>query len=312
MKVIVHADDLGISPGVTDRIIHTHRNGAVRRASIVANGEAFDRAVESLRQNPELSWSVHLNLVEGRCLADPRELWLLADRRGWFKRGFLGLGLLPVLAPWCRADLRRQIRLELDAQIGRVRRALDPADIRVDSHRYVHLLPLVFSVLMEQADAWGIREIRIVSEPLFTARRGPAGLIGLISPNLLKWLVLRILTRPCRRKLDRRGIGYPMRSLGVLFSGRMTAGVAGRGVQRILRHPPGEDGELEVLFHPGPADPQDRSCWGHNPRQSRFYFSSRRSAETAALLSPELRRTAETGSVWKQGFDGERIEAGEP
>jgi predicted glycoside hydrolase/deacetylase ChbG (UPF0249 family) len=317
MKVIVHADDLGISPGVTDRIIHTHRNGAVRRTSIVANGQAFDRAVKGLRENPGLIWSVHLNLVEGRCLADPRELSLLVDQRGWFKRDFFGLALLPVLTPWCRADLRRQIRLELGAQIGRVAQALGPAgnrpagnrpaSIRVDSHRYVHLLPLVFSVLMEQADSWGIREMRVVSEPLFTARRGPAGLIGLISPNLLKWLVLRMLTRRCRGELERRGIGYPRRSLGVLCSGRMTAGVVDRGVQRILRHPPVEDGELEILFHPGPADPEDRSCWREKPRQSRFYFSSLRAAETEALLSPELRTAVENGPLRKTADRSERF-----
>jgi predicted glycoside hydrolase/deacetylase ChbG (UPF0249 family) len=306
MKVIVHADDLGISRGVTDRIIDTHRNGAARRTSIVANGEAFDYAVERLRENPRLAWSVHLNLVEGRCLASKEELPLLVDRRGWFKRDFLGLLLLPILAPWCRAGLRQQIRSELDAQITRVRRALGPANIRIDSHRYVHLLPFVFPIVMERAAAWGVQDIRVVNEPLFAAQGGFRGLIELISPNLLKWQVLSCLSRSCRRQLRLRGIGCPERSLGVLFSGRMTARVVDRGLKRIIRHPPVRDAEVEVLFHPGPADPQDRGVWSENPRQSGFYFASQRGAETAALLSPEL-----LGSIEPNSHSG-TIETEEP
>jgi predicted glycoside hydrolase/deacetylase ChbG (UPF0249 family) len=302
MKVIVHADDLGISRGITDRIIETHRSGAVRRTSIVANGEAFDYAVDRLCEYPGLSWSVHLNLVEGRCLAAKQELPLLVDQRGWFRRDFLGLLLLPILAPWCRAGLRRQIRLELNTQIGRVGRALNPADIRIDSHRYVHLLPFVFPIVMQQAASWKVREIRVVNEPLFTARDGLRGLIDLISPNLLKCLVLRFLSRSCRRRLRRQGLACPERSLGVLFSGRMTVRIADRGLKAVARYLPSEDAEVEVLFHPGPADPQDWDVWKENPRQSRFYLASHRAAETAALLSPQLRRcvglnAADSGSI---------------
>jgi predicted glycoside hydrolase/deacetylase ChbG (UPF0249 family) len=295
MKVVIHADDLGISPGITDRVIRTHRSGAVRRTSIAANGEAFDQAVAGLRENPGLSWAIHLNLVEGRSLSPREEVDLLVDGKGWFKRDFLGMLLLPILAPRSRARLRRQIRSELDAQIGRVTRALEPQSIRLDSHRYVHLLPFVFSVLLERSAAWRVREIRVVNEPLFTRRRGLAGLVDLISPNLAKWLVLRLLSRSCRRKLRNRGIGHPARTLGVLYSGGMGIEVVERGLERILRNPPSRDSEVEVLFHPGPADPRDRDCWRERPGQSRFYFSSRRGAETAALLSPELRRLAGAG-----------------
>ena len=307
MKVIVHADDLGISRGITDRIIETHRNGAVRRTSILANGEAFDYAVERLQENPGLSRAVHLNLVEGRCLASGQGLRLLVDRQGRFRRDFLGLLLLPILAPWCRAALRRQIRSELDAQIQRVREALNPVDIRIDSHRYVHLIPFVFSVVMERAADWTVREIRVVNEPLFTARGGFRGLVELISPNLLKFLVLRVLSGSCRKQLRRRGFACPERTLGVLFSGRMTEQVVDRGMRRIARCPPAEDAEVEVLFHPGPANPGDRGVWSENPRQSRFYFSSRRGAETAALLSPELRRWAGGISIGSGRIEAEQL-----
>jgi predicted glycoside hydrolase/deacetylase ChbG (UPF0249 family) len=294
MRVVVHADDLGICRSITDRIIETHREGCVRRTSIVANGEAFQYAVERLQEFPELAWSVHLNLVEGRCLGPKQELSLLVDKRGWFKQSFIRLLLLYLFVPWCRARLRRQVRTELNAQIERVRGALKSLHIRVDSHRYVHLLPFVFAVVMERSSAWRVREIRIVDEPLFTRTAGLRGLGGLISANLLKAVVLRILSKLCRRQLRCRSIGSPERFLGVLFSGRMSARVVCRGLRKIARRPSALDGEVEVLFHPGPADPRDRSVWKENPRQSQFYFSSGRAVETEALLSQELRSYIES------------------
>jgi predicted glycoside hydrolase/deacetylase ChbG (UPF0249 family) len=304
MKVVLHADDLGISRGITDRIIQTHRRGAVKRTGILANGEAFDYAVERLKENPGLSWSVHLNLVEGRSLVSKR-MRLLVDPRGCFKRDFLGLLLLPILAPWCRAELRREIRSELDAQVRRVRNALNPNALRIDSHRYVHLLPFVLSVVVERAAEWTVRDIRIVNEPLYTAGGGVRGLAGLITPNLLKLFVLRFLSGICRKRLRRRGFSYPKASLGVLYSGCMTARIVDRGLRRISRRAPAEDAEVEVLFHPGPADPEDRFVWRDNPRQARFYFSPGRGVETAAALSPELHGNVELNSIDPGGMQAE-------
>jgi hypothetical protein len=146
---------------------------------------------------------------------------------------------------------------------------------------------------MEQAAAWAVREIRLVNEPFHTAESGIRGLAGLISPNLLKWLALRALSRCRRNRLRRRDFSFPERSLGVLFSGGMTAPIVERGLRRIVRRSPAADAEVEVLFHPGPAYLGDRDLWRENPRQARFYYSPRRAAETAALLSPELRRSVE-------------------
>ena len=35
-----------------------------------------------------------MNLVEGRCLGPKQDLFLLVDKRGWFKQSFLRLRLL--------------------------------------------------------------------------------------------------------------------------------------------------------------------------------------------------------------------------
>ena len=133
-----------------------------------------------------------------------------------------------------------------------------------------------------------------MNEPFFTRTAGLRGLGELISTSLLKAVVLRILSRLCRRQLRRRSIVSPERFLGVLFSGRMSARVVYRGLRKIVRRRPATDGEVEVLFHPGPADLSDLAVWKENPRQSQFYFSPGRAVETEALLSQELRSSIES------------------
>ena len=51
-RLVVTADDFGLSKGVTDGILEAHRNGIVTRTSIIAAGRAFDYAVVLAQANP--------------------------------------------------------------------------------------------------------------------------------------------------------------------------------------------------------------------------------------------------------------------
>ena len=46
MQIIAHADDFGVSKGVTDNIID---EGVVRSISVIVNGAAFDYALAEYR-----------------------------------------------------------------------------------------------------------------------------------------------------------------------------------------------------------------------------------------------------------------------
>ena len=66
MRIRVHADDFGVSRGVSDAILQCIDEGPVEGTSIIANGAAFDYAVAALRARPRVAISVHLNLIEGQ------------------------------------------------------------------------------------------------------------------------------------------------------------------------------------------------------------------------------------------------------
>ncbi|MBI5308075.1 MAG: ChbG/HpnK family deacetylase, partial [Planctomycetes bacterium] len=63
-KLIVCADDFGLTEGVNEGIVDAYRKGIVTRTSIIANGRAFDHAVLSAKKNEGLKVGIHLTLVE--------------------------------------------------------------------------------------------------------------------------------------------------------------------------------------------------------------------------------------------------------
>src|ERR1700690_988042 len=64
-RLVVNADDFGLTAGTNDAIIDAHRNGIVTSASLLANGSAFEHAVHLAQQNTSLGVGVHLTLTEG-------------------------------------------------------------------------------------------------------------------------------------------------------------------------------------------------------------------------------------------------------
>ena len=61
-KLIVNADDFGLSEAVNYGIISAYKNGIVRSTTIMAGMPAFDHAVELLKENKGLGCGVHMTL----------------------------------------------------------------------------------------------------------------------------------------------------------------------------------------------------------------------------------------------------------
>jgi len=61
-RLIVNADDFGLTRGVSEGIVYAHRNGIVTSTTILADAAAFDHGVDLLRDTPSLDLGVHLVL----------------------------------------------------------------------------------------------------------------------------------------------------------------------------------------------------------------------------------------------------------
>lgn len=142
-RLIVTADDVGLHRGMTDGAIRAHRDGIVTACSIVANGVAFDDAVEKLRGAPSLEVGVHLTLVEERSLTTGE--------------------LMPKNYVSFMLSRPRNVEPELRAQIERVL-ATGLRVTHLNGHQHLHLLPRVFSVVEKLAREYGIGYVRRVND----------------------------------------------------------------------------------------------------------------------------------------------------
>ncbi|MTI96845.1 MAG: ChbG/HpnK family deacetylase [Firmicutes bacterium] len=173
IRLIINADDFGLTQGVNRAIIQAHQCGALTSATLMANGLAWHQAVELAREHPRLGVGVHLTLTALAPVLPPEQLPSLVNREGRFRKNFLRLLVAN----------KSQVRAEWHAQLSRLIGAgLKPT--HVDSHHHVHLLPGLLPVAIDLAREFGIGAIRMIS-PRSMTLMGVGGIERLLAS--LSW-----------------------------------------------------------------------------------------------------------------------------
>lgn len=244
-RLIVNADDFGFSPGVNEGVRLAHEAGALRSATLLAAGEAFDEAVGLARTRPGLGVGCHLALAGMPALCDPASIPTLAGPDSALPRS---LGAL--VAPWLRGRIRPEdVRRELAAQIEKVRAAgIRPT--HVDGHKHVLALPGVLEIVLALCREHGIPAVRAP----FDADPAAPGLAGGNRAGTWwkQWLAgraLRLWRRAWQRRRERAGVAAPARFHGVAFTGFWTAGY----LERVVASLP-DGGVTELMTHPAVLD----------------------------------------------------------
>ena len=152
--LVITADDLGMSPGVTRGILESCRDGVVRSASLLVTFPHGAEAAELARAERRLEVGLHLDLVGGRPVSDPALIRSLVDPEGRFHR--LGPFTARLLTGRIRAA---ELALEIRAQADRAAAFGVPA-AAWDSHRHVHLMPAVLRIVAPIARERGVRWLR--------------------------------------------------------------------------------------------------------------------------------------------------------
>ncbi|MDX8414438.1 MAG: ChbG/HpnK family deacetylase [Mariprofundales bacterium] len=158
-QLIVNADDMGASEAINTGIIQAHTEGIVTATSLMANGAAYNHAIELCRATLTLDCGVHLTVVDGTPLSTKDEVISLLDTNGCF---------YPNAFTFTHHYLRGHIRLdqvehEFAAQIQRL---VDDgiALTHIDSHQHLHLLPGIHAIVRKLAKQFSIPWIRRPSE----------------------------------------------------------------------------------------------------------------------------------------------------
>ena len=281
---IIHADDCGLSAGITDAIVACYDHGWLRRTSVIVNGDGWGHAVAQLGRRPRLAVSLHLNLFEGSPLSNPSELDLLVDGRGQFYRGFAALGIYGLRGPRV-ARLRGQIRLELRRQIERFLDAFgNRGPLLVDGHVHYHVLPMFLDELLALCADYPIAGIRLPRERFSWPAVRNAPQVSVL--NMTKCVVLSAICRRADRALRARGLASADAFIGLLGTGAMTLEYVSAALNHLRAT--GTSGTVEILFHPGRARGDEAWLWNGRPALQEFYLSENRDREAEILCSTEL------------------------
>jgi chitin disaccharide deacetylase len=158
-KLIVNADDFGLTAGVNRAIIEGHTRGVITSATLMANMHAFDEAVRLAKDHPTLGIGLHINITQGRPVADASRVGSLIDDRGEFW-GTSGAILKRMLAGRLKIE---EVVIELRAQIEKAVRA-GLRLTHVDSHKHTHALPQICEAIISTIKYYGINAVRAPRE----------------------------------------------------------------------------------------------------------------------------------------------------
>ena len=159
-RLIINADDFGLTAGVNRATVEAHERGVVTSATMMATAGAMEDAVASARQ-ARLSVGCHVVLIDGAPLLEPQDVSSLVVNGTRFYDSWLGFANRALRN---RFD-EDQIAAEVEAQIRRIQQT-GLQVTHVDSHKHVHLLPPVLEPMLRAAKACGVRAVRNPFAPL--------------------------------------------------------------------------------------------------------------------------------------------------
>jgi hopanoid biosynthesis associated protein HpnK len=237
-RLIVNADDFGLTTGVNRGIVESHQNGIVTSATLMAYGGKFEEAALLTKEIPRLSVGCHVVLVDGQPISKPSDVptLLLSNAPAHFRNSLMSFAV--------RAASGKLDDGEIEAEITAQVRKLQSAGIAVshlDSHKHTHMFPVVLRGMLRAAKNCGIRAIRNPFEPLVFARLG----------GLKRNFQLRMMSgfrRNFRRALDDAGVATPDGCIGVAVTGGFTE----QTFRELITKLP--EGTWEFVTHPGHND----------------------------------------------------------
>jgi predicted glycoside hydrolase/deacetylase ChbG (UPF0249 family) len=142
-RLIVNADDFGMTHGVSAGILAAHRHGIVTSTTVLVTGD-LDRELLAEARDLQLGLGLHVNLTLGTPLTGGGSL---VGEDGRFVRDARRAA--------ARADLR-DVEREVQAQVDRFLSLVGRSPTHLDTHHHVGVLSPVREVVLATAARLGL------------------------------------------------------------------------------------------------------------------------------------------------------------
>lgn len=242
-RLIVNADDFGLTSGVNHAVIELFRARALTSATLMATAEQLNEAVTLAKQSPSLGVGCHVVLVDGTPALPPSQIPSLigpSSQNGTSFRSKLSTFITDLL----RGRISdTEIEAEATAQIKKLQQAGIPIT-HIDTHKHTHTFPRVLRPLLRAALVCGVKAIRNPFEPNWSlSATANAGHVRKMQVRLL-----RSQSTAFSEEVTKAGLLTTDGAMGVLATGTLDT----QTIRNLLAAMP--DGTWELVCHPGYND----------------------------------------------------------
>lgn len=247
-KLIVNADDLGLTEGVNRAVRECRGRGVLTSATLMAKVPAFAGGVATAQElegdkaQPPFSAGCHVILIDGEPLSAAAQIPSLVEKDGHFRRK-----LSQFAQDAMRGAIRAEdIQREAEAQFLK----LQSAGISLshfDTHKHAHMFPAVLAGVLPGAKNCGVRAIRNPFEQPLAIAASMAVRPGLWF-RFAQVQVLRQWRAQFIRSVRGAGLATTDGCLGVTITGAMDETL----LAATLKDMP--EGTWELVCHPGYDD----------------------------------------------------------
>ena len=243
-RLIVNADDFGLTAGVNRAILELHQAGVLTSATLMANAPAKAEAIQLALANPTLGVGCHIVLVDGTPMISPSEIPNLTHGSGHTFRITLGRFVRDLYSLTSSASSRSALAAEIEAEATAQISLLQSRGLRlthVDTHKHTHMFPAVLRPVLRAARACGITRIRNPFDSAWS-RRSATGVSWFRRAQVaaLSRLEARVFSI-----IAEHGFTTTDGTIGVMITGSLNAA----NLRRTLAGMP--EGTWELITHPG-------------------------------------------------------------
>lgn len=143
MKIIINADDYGITEHVNDAIEELVKLGVVTSTTVMVN-KPYAYQIKKILNNPIFGAGLHFNLTDGIPLSKPNDIYTLIDKKGCFYHvkkfeHHIKIGKIK----------KEHILIELNEQYNWLYNLIGDKLTHIDSHQNINKYKIIRDVLIQ-------------------------------------------------------------------------------------------------------------------------------------------------------------------